>query len=118
MSNDIKLFKITRIFRENGWFNTQRSEVLINEALDRSFEIARLLNDEQFDLFCILLRNYMFIEYEQYVIAFERVLSKLEPSIDPSHKYRLLPLIAPKDKNKIKSGNKNRITKRKYLNNW
>lgn len=105
MLSDVRLFRITKIFRENGWFNTQRSEILINEALDRSFKIARLLNDEQFDLFCVLLRNYMFVEYEQYVIAFERVLSKLEPSADPKHNYRLLPLIAPKDKNKIKSGN-------------
>lgn len=105
MLNDIRLRRITRIFRENGWFNTQRSEIVINDALDRSFEVARLLNDEQFDLFCILLSNYMFIEYEQYIAAFERVLAMLVPSLDQNHKYRLLPLIAPKDKNKVKSGN-------------
>lgn len=100
-----KITRITSIFRDNGWFNTQRSEAMITDALNHSFELASVLDDGQFNLFCVLLKKYCFIEQERYVPSFERALSKLAPSQDPNHIYRLLPLIAPKDKNKVKSGN-------------
>ncbi len=100
-----RLVRINRIFRDNGWLNTQSSQIRINHALDQCIEIATILTDGEFDLFCELLRKYLLFEFEKYIPAFGRVLDKIKPCHDIGHYYKIVPMVAPKDKGKVKSGN-------------
>lgn len=73
-------------------------------AFDRVCEISALLDEDQFELFSILLENYTCIEYDYYVPGMQNALAKMTPSPQDDHIYRVCPILSPKDQDKSKSG--------------
>lgn len=98
------LLATQEVFESLGWRVGQGAK-----EIDRRFELfcellARLVDDEERELLIELTKDFFHLSFNEYPIAVEDALRKLEPLLPSKGAVIAAPLIAPKDIGKTKSG--------------
>ncbi|MCU4943041.1 hypothetical protein OCF52_26565 [Bacillus cereus] len=98
------LLKISRIFKQHGWPVEDNKEMEYS-LYNRFCKTLRMFDNEQQELIIELTRNYLKLDFEDYLGALKVVLEnmyKQNPDIF-TRKIYIMPLIAPQDIGKAKS---------------
>ncbi|WP_162559705.1 phosphoribosyltransferase-like protein [Methylobacterium radiodurans] len=95
---------IFEIFQRKGWLKGEQPRVDLKKSFKNFCTIANKLSTEQFEMLSIMLRNYTKIEYESYVPSMIIALDQVKLKFSEGTKFRVIPLLAPNDVGKSKSG--------------
>lgn len=96
--------QIFSLFQSKGWIRGDRPRFDLQKSFESACKLASELNDAQYQMYLTLLGNYTKIEFESYLPGILSALDKVEAGIDEHTVIRAIPLLAPSDEGKNKSG--------------